>query len=165
MTRRPRRDSKSSGSALDGVFCRAVLHHLPGRQIEALQKMTSALRRGGYLLAEEPWLGPVWGSRRPSCAAAWQALAAAIPADYGWAVELAQCLLDVGLTEIGAAGEAEFVRGGTPEAELLQMTLEAVRPRMPSSAHVDVDAASQVYRDTSAFEPGVTWYSAWGKRS
>jgi hypothetical protein len=67
------------------------------------------------------------------------------------------------LTDVEASGHADVVRGGTPEAELLGLTLEAVRERMPDD--VDIDPGLDRLRDPSAFEPGVVWYHAWGRRS
>lgn len=148
--------------AYDLVFCRAVLHHVVGRQVDALRKMASALRPGGVLLAEEPWLGAVLASRTPAYARAWGALDDAMPADYGWAVTLPTALQEAGLVEIETCGEAVIVRGGTPEAELYRLTIEAVRARVPTD--VDIDSGLKVLLDPSAFEPGVVWYSAWGRR-
>jgi hypothetical protein len=41
--------------------------------------------------------------------------------------------------------------------------LEAVRERMPAA--VDIDAGLDRLRDPTAFEPGVVWYHAWGRRA
>jgi SAM-dependent methyltransferase len=146
----------------DLVFCRAVLHHLPGRQVEAVRKMSTALCSGGILLAEEPWMAALRASRKSACAAAWDAFDAVVPADYSWALELPQALLEAGLTDIGAVGEAAVVQGGTALAELIHLTLEAVRTRV--TAVSDLDAAGEIYADPNIFEPGPIWYSAWGKR-
>jgi SAM-dependent methyltransferase len=147
----------------DLVLCRAVLHHLPGRQVEALRKMRAALRSGGILLAEEPWMGALRASRKSVCAAAWEAFDAVVPADYTFALELPQALFEAGLTDIGAVGEAATIPGGTALAELIQLTLEAVRPRV--TAVSDFDAAAEIYADPNVFEPGPVWYAAWGKRA
>ena len=147
----------------DLVFCRAVLHHLPGRQVEAVRKMGATLRSGGILLAEEPWMGALRASRKPACAAAWDAFDAALPADYSFALELPQALLDAGLTDIGAVGEAASIQGGTALAELIRLTLDAVRTRVPAASALD--AAAEIYADPNIFEPGPIWYSSWGKRS
>ena len=83
-------------------------------------------------------------------------------ADYAWAVALPAALHAAGLSEIEACGEAEVVRGATPQAELLRLTIEAVRERVP--ADTDIDSGIEVLRDPEAFEPGVVWYTAWGRR-
>jgi SAM-dependent methyltransferase len=58
--------------AFDLVHCRLLLHHLRGRQLEAVTRMASALRPGGVLIASECYLGamrasgPAVGSRFPT---------------------------------------------------------------------------------------------------
>ncbi|MGC1852190.1 MAG: hypothetical protein WA687_07110 [Solirubrobacterales bacterium] len=54
------------------------------------------------------------------------------------------------------------MRGGTPLAELLRLTVEAVRARMPGD--IDVDAGLAVLGDPTTFEPSIVWYTAWGTR-
>jgi hypothetical protein len=75
---------------------------------------------------------------------------------------LPTALQEAGLVEIETCAEAVIVRGGTPEAELYRLTIEAVRARVPTD--VDIDSGMEILLDPSAFEPGVVWYSAWGKR-
>lgn len=126
--------------------------------------MAAALRfrPGGVLLEEAPYLGAMLASRAPAWVTAFQALHNAMPnADYAWAVALPTALHAAGLSEIEASGEAEVVRGATPQAELLRLTLEAVRERVPDT---DIDSGIEVLLDVGAFEPGVVWYTAWGRR-
>jgi SAM-dependent methyltransferase len=149
--------------AFDLVFCRLLLHHLRGNQVVALERMKAALRPGGLLVAEEPFLGAMLASPTPAWVATWQALHAAMPhADYGWAVAIASAFQAAGLTDIETSGEADVVRGGTPEAELLRLTIEAVRPRVPAES--DIDSGIELLRDPTSFEPGIVWYAAWGRR-
>jgi hypothetical protein len=124
--------------------------------------MASALRPGGVLLAEEPWFGAMFGSPTPACVTAWKAFDDAISADYLWAVALPQALHDAGLENIEWRGDAQLIRGGTPEAELLRLSVEAVRERIPPG--VEIDAGLEILKDPNTFEPGVVWYSAWGRR-
>ncbi len=125
--------------------------------------MAAALRPGGVLVAEEPYLGAMLASRTPAWVTTFQALHDAMPnADYAWAVALPAALHAAGLNEIEASADADVVRGATPEAELLRLTIEAVRERIP--ADTDIDAGIEVLRDAEAFEPGVVWYTAWGRR-
>jgi hypothetical protein len=83
-------------------------------------------------------------------------------ADYAWAPALPATLQAAGLIDVEASGSADVLIGGTPAAELLRLTVEAVRERIP--ANVDVDGGLARLRDPTAFEPGVVWYSAWGRR-
>jgi SAM-dependent methyltransferase len=150
-------------SEYDLVHCRCLLHHLRGRQARATERMVGAIRNGGVLLATEPYFGAMLDSPTPAVASAWRAFCAALPnADYAWAPGLPSTLTTAGLSDVEAVAHADFVRGGTSEAELLRLSFEAVRDRIPAS--VDLDAAIERLRDPAALEPGVVWYSAWGKR-
>jgi SAM-dependent methyltransferase len=149
--------------AFDLVHCRAVLHHLPGKQPLALEKMASAVRPGGLLVVEEPYFGAMLASRTPAWVATWRAYYAAMAnADYDWAVGLAAEFQAAGLVDIGSCGRAELVQGGSQEAELLRLSLEAVRDR--ASEGSDFDAGIRLLRDPSVFEPGAVWYAVWGRR-
>jgi SAM-dependent methyltransferase len=149
--------------AFDLVHCRLLLHHLRGRQLEAVQRMASALRPGGVLLASECYLGAMRASPTHAFAELWRGLYAAMPnADYDWAVALAATLQGAGLTAVEAHGEVDMVRGATPVAEFWRLTIEAVRERVPDD--VDVDAGLKVLADPATFEPSFVWYSAWGRR-
>jgi SAM-dependent methyltransferase len=149
--------------AFDLVHCRAVLHHLPGKQDQALEKMASAVRPGGLLVVEEPYFGTMLASRTPAWVATWRDYyAAMINTDYDWAVGLAAEFEGAGLVDIGSRGRAELVQGGSKEAELLRLSLEAVRDRAPAGS--DFDAGILLLRDPSVFEPGAVWYAVWGRR-
>jgi SAM-dependent methyltransferase len=150
--------------AFDLIHCRALLHHLRDNQVLALGRMATALRPGGLLVAEEPFLGAMMASPKPAWVATWQALYAAMPnADYDWPVAVAAALQAAGLTDIQTSGQAELVQGGTPEAELLRLTIEAVRERVPEDR--DIDSGIALLRDPTSFQPGIVWYSAWGHRT
>jgi SAM-dependent methyltransferase len=150
--------------AFDLVHCRNLLHHLVGNQVVALGKMQAALRPGGLLVAEEPYLGTMLASRTPAWVAMWQAFHVAMPhADYAWAVTLAAAFQAAGLTDVEASGTAAIIRGGTREAELFRLTIEAVRQRVPKEA--DIDTGIQLLRDPKSVEPGIVMYAAWGRRS
>jgi hypothetical protein len=83
-------------------------------------------------------------------------------ADYAWAPRLPATLQSAGLADVEAIGRADVLRGGTPAAEFLAVTLEAVRDRI--SPAVDVDAGVAWLRDARTVEPGFVWYTAWGYR-
>lgn len=93
----------------------------------------------------------------------WRGFYAAMPnADYDWAVALPATLQAAGLTEVESCGDVDLVRGRMPLAELLRLTVEAVRPRMPGD--IDVDAGLEVLDDPTTVEPSIVWYTAWGTR-
>lgn len=150
--------------AYDLVHCRLLLHHLRGRQLEAVERMAAALRPGGVLMAAEGFGGGIRLSPTPAVAAAWGGVEEVIAnADYGWAPRLPGTLQAAGLVDVDAAGHVDVVRGGSPEAEFACLTFEAVRERV--SGDVDIDGAIERLRDPSAVEPGLVWYTAWGRRA
>ena len=150
--------------AFDLVYCRNLLHHFAGNQVAALTKLKSALRPGGLLVAEEPYLGTMLASSTQAWVTMWKALHAAMPhADYAWAVTIASAFRAAGLTDIEASGTAAIIRGGTREAELFRLTIEAVRERVPPET--DIDAGIQLLLDPNSFEPGIVMYSASGRRA
>lgn len=79
-----------------------------------------------------------------------------------WAPALPATLEAAGLTEVEAVGKADVVRGGTPEADVLGLTVKAVRERIPDE--VDIDAGLDLLNDPTTLEPGVVWYHSWGRR-
>lgn len=149
--------------AFDLVHCRALLHHLPGNEVAALERMIAALRPGGIVVAEEPYAGAMFGSRTPAWAELWQAFAAAMPhADYIWPPGIASAFQAAGLVGIEASGAADIVQGGTPTADFLRLTIEAVRSRLAPGA--DIEAGLRLLRDPRSFEPGFVVYCALGRK-
>jgi len=150
--------------SFDLVHCRLLLHHLRGRQVEAVKRMAATLRPGGILVASECYLGAMRASPTRAYAELWRGLYAAMPnADYEWAVSLPATLQAGGLSSVQLVGNVDLVRGSTPEAEFWRLTVEAVRERMPDD--IDVDAGLAVLSDPDALEPGFIWYTAWGRRT
>jgi SAM-dependent methyltransferase len=149
--------------AFDLVYCRLVLHHLRGRQVEAVRRMVTGLRPGGVFLASECYLGAMLDSPTPAIAALWRGLYAAMPnAEYSWAVALPATLQTAGLMAVEASGHVDLLQGGTPLAELLRLTIEAVRDRIPDD--IDIDGGLKLLSDPTTFEPSIVWYTAWGIR-
>ncbi len=103
-------------------------------------------------------------SPTPALAAMWRAFDEAMPnANFLWAPALPATLEAAGLTEVEATGKADVVRGGTPEADVLGLTVKAVRERMRDE--VGIDAGLDLLNGPTTLEPGVVWYYAWGRRS
>jgi hypothetical protein len=90
-------------------------------------------------------------------------LYAALPnADYEWPPSLAATMKAAGLGAVEARGDVGLVRGATAEAEILRLSVEAMRERMPDD--IDIEAGLKVLDDPMSFEPGIIWYTAWGQR-
>ena len=149
--------------AFDVVHCRLLLHHLRGKQVEAVRRLASTLRLGGVLISSECYFGAMRASCTRAFAELWRGLYAALPnADYDWPASLPATLQAAGLDAVEARGEVGFVRGATPEAEILRLSVEAMRGRMPDD--IDIEAGLEVLDDSTSYEPGIIWYTAWGKR-
>jgi SAM-dependent methyltransferase len=149
--------------AFDLVHCRLLLHHLRGKQVEAVRRLSSMLRPGGVFIASECYLGAMRASPNRPFADLWRGLYAAMPnADYEWAVSLPADLQAAGLVGVDVGGAVDVVRGGTDVAKFWYLTAQAVRERMP--ADVDVDAGLATLDDPTTIEPSFIWYTAWGRR-
>ena len=149
--------------AYDLVHCRLLLHHLPGRELAAVERMARALRPGGLLVVTEPYLGAMFGTATPELASMWQAFDAATPsADFRWAPKLLPTLVAAGLTDVDASAAADVVRGATDLAEVLALTVEAVRGRVTDEP--GVDAGLRILADPKTLEAGLVWYCAWGRK-
>jgi SAM-dependent methyltransferase len=149
--------------AFDVVHCRLLLHHLRGRQVEAVRRLSSMLRPGGIFIASECYLGAMRAPPNRPFAELWRGLYSAMPnADYEWAVSLPADLQTAGLVDIEADGAVDLVRGGGDVAQFWHLTAQAVRARMPED--IDVDAGLATLADPTTFEPSFIWYTAWGRR-
>jgi hypothetical protein len=125
--------------------------------------MAGALKPGGVLVATEPYLGAMFSTSTPVVASMWSAFAdAASTADFRWAPKLLPTVTAAGLSDVSGSVTAELIRGGTPGAEVLALTVEAVRARVAPGT--DIDSGLQHLRDPAALEPGLIWYTAWGRR-
>jgi Methyltransferase domain len=111
--------------AFDLVHCRLLLHHLRGKQVEAVQRMASTLRPGGIFIASECYFGAMRASCTRAFAELWRGLYAALPnADYEWPVSLPATLQAAGLEAVDARGDVGLIRGGTPESEILRPSVD-----------------------------------------
>jgi SAM-dependent methyltransferase len=148
--------------AFDLVHCRAVLHHIAGKQVATLQRMLRALKPGGVMVTREPWLTPMFTAPNADYREGWRAVDSVVPADYEWAVNVANAFAEAGFTEIVATVDSDMVQGGTPLAHLTQLTFESVRSRLPADASIDAGIAA--LDDSSLIHPGPIWYGAIGRR-
>ena len=153
-------------AGFDLVHVRAVLHHLPGRQKQAIARLISALRPGGWLLAEELHMvaddqlqpGP-WGQVRAAFAHLPQA-------DYTWAPALPALVAD-SLIEMGTESDVDIGTGASDVAEFLRLSLHALRAPFLATGAVDADllaaAEAQLNDRTQARVVGCHWTTVWGR--
>lgn len=59
------------GSGYDLVVARAILHHLPERAV-VLERLTAAVRPGGFIVLEEPDFHPVLATDSPTLRTFWE---------------------------------------------------------------------------------------------
>jgi SAM-dependent methyltransferase len=157
----------------DLVHARHLLAHLaePGR---ALARLVAALRPGGRLLVEES----DFASRVPDPATVDAALMARCERAYWRAVagrgmdptygrRLYAAVRARGLEELGAAGRVRVVRGGTPEAHLLQVSFAQLHDSLLATGLVtaaDLDRFAALRDDADAVWLGPTFVSVWGRK-
>jgi SAM-dependent methyltransferase len=148
------------GAGYDLIHTRAVLMHIPQRQ-RILEAMVAALRPGGWLLLEEADAYPLRSLTSGVYADGMQAATAALEAAgvaWEWARHLPRLLDEAGLEDVGAENEVPTFRGGSPWAELLQVSAAQLRPVVLASGlpAATLDALVAVLDDPRR------WFSAWG---
>jgi SAM-dependent methyltransferase len=156
-------------AAFDLVHVRFVLVHLPAR-LEALRRLVTAVRPGGWVAAHDVDFGSVGVS--PASAAwdrAWSAffdatVAAGLDPNYG--ARLYASLEAVGLEGVEAEQVVHRHPGGSQHARLLVLTLERLRPRLVAfgATDADVDEAQRLLEDPAARFRTPTAVLAHGRR-
>jgi SAM-dependent methyltransferase len=136
--------------SFDLVHCRALLVHLSDPDT-ALERMTSWLRPGGVLVAEEPWTDVARLAPDPVVAAAAGALGETL--DGAFARRLAPALRATGLERIEADAELRFFEGGTDQAAFFRRVLEGASARLVASGDIDPGEVRELRRrfDDPAF--------------
>jgi hypothetical protein len=141
--------------------------HLPTRD-ELVGKLLAALRPGGWLLIED-------GDSAPLSAAGgayrliWDTTVATFsPAgvDYDWGRRVPGRMAAAGCVDVGASLEAPIFRGGTPAAELFQLswiqTIDQLRAA-GLAEHVLKEGLAEL-GDPDRWFPSLGIVSAWGRR-
>ena len=137
-------------AAFDLVHFRLVLGHLPNRD-EVLGRLVTALRPGGWILAEEfdSWslrpdqtINPAETSLKAF--AAMQAVLGRHSFDGYYGRRLVTRLRAHGLAEISAEGRVFMFEGGTSGAELTRAAISQTRDEMIDAGAI---AATEIERD------------------
>lgn len=154
----------------DLIHSRFVLEHVTGRD-EALRRMASWLKPGGWLLVESASPVPE-ASSEPAVARALIALTTMLGRSVGtdprWARTLPQPLENAGLTECGAEGCAVPARGRSPLARWLVATHRMIEePAVAAGAITAEDLAAAYAAYARPTFVDYTWLTigAWGRRA
>jgi SAM-dependent methyltransferase len=157
----------------DLIHLRWVLHWLPAPQ-EALARLVTALRPGGWLLAEEPDFVTLYHASAPDtfrqvATAAPRLVEAMSRMDTEYGRRLFGDLCRQGLTEVSGEGRMPLLRGGQhpSAAEFLRLTIEKVRAPLAAGGVVTDEQIAQVL--TLLQDPGFATVfpltiAVWGRR-
>jgi SAM-dependent methyltransferase len=159
----------------DLVHVRWTLHWPPGRST-AVASMVSALRPGGWLLAEEPDFVTLYhgcGTEAVTRVATeavrlLETVSGGMDSEYGR--RLAADLLSHGLIDVRTEGRVHQIQGGAPRsgATWLRFTVEKVADRLVASGAITQAELHETLRLLN--DPAFTTYSpmtvaAWGRRT
>ena len=111
-------------AAFDLVHARAVLCHLPERPA-LVAKLVASVRPDGWLVLEEPDIYGTTALANGAVGEAWwwaSEMVRAAGGDLAWPRELPAEMAAAGLVDISAEIDARMFQGGSPEAEMAQLT-------------------------------------------
>jgi protein-L-isoaspartate O-methyltransferase len=154
----------------DLVHARWLLHHLPHPE-HVIARLVAALRPGGWLLLEEPDFFPVYTSTSQLYIDFMVRLTGTIVAASGrdcfWARVLPALVAGQGLAEVGGAGDIALLHGGSPMAELWQLTGVQTRDQVLASGMLKVehfDAVIALLQDPTFWAFAEASIAVWGRR-
>jgi len=139
----------------DLVHARLLLMHLPAR-LQALERLMSAVRPGGWFAAIDPDFTTVdVVPRTPAWERTWSSFLDALIAggwDPRYGARLCDDLLAVGAGDVQADYLAHREPGGSLTSRLLSLTLERLRPRMLplGASDQEIDAARSLLEDSAS---------------
>jgi len=164
-------------AGFDLVHVRAVLHHLPRRQKQAIARLISALRPGGWLLVEEMDFASVVPAGLGGVADV-QAFSRVLEThlvvlrthngfDSHYGRHLLRDLLAAGLEAVKAEGRASVWRGGGDGMRIWRLTFAQLRDAMVAAGLPggDVDRAIELCDDPGFAFVAPLVMAASGRRS
>jgi SAM-dependent methyltransferase len=160
-------------TAFDLVHERLLLVHLPRRE-EALDRMISALKPGGWLIAEEfdtvsTYADPELNAAETVLKSRQAQLAAMTAAgvDLGYGRRLAARLKAHGLVEVDAEAHIPLWQGGSAFSQLMKANWNQLHDEMVGGGLVtEAELASDLKRldDPGLMSFASTMWSAWGRK-
>jgi SAM-dependent methyltransferase len=163
-------------AAFDLVHTRAVLIHLPERE-QAIRRMVSALKPGGWFLAEEGDFSSFVPDAAVGAAtvalfakgwAAFDQVYAAGGADSRYGRRLYGDLCAAGLVDVQAEGRVLMTRGGSPDARFWRVTFTQLQERMVATGLLTDQEMEQflaLYDDPNFVLMGPVLMAVWGRRT
>jgi SAM-dependent methyltransferase len=158
--------------AFDLVHARAVLMHIPQRQV-ALKRMVSALKPGGLLVVEEGDFISFEVDHRAGehAASLWRKAAKMRSAPGGpdgfYGRRLYGDVLALGMVDVGAEGTVHMGRGATSHAEFWRLSFTQIRDRLLTVGEFSPEEVDQLI---ALFDnPDFVWMEGigmmvWGRR-
>jgi SAM-dependent methyltransferase len=159
----------------DLVHSRMLLQHLAD-PLRALERMTAALRPGGWLLIEESdWYS--YGAADPDHPAAaefdrrsraiFDHMRAGRVLDPYFGRRVPGLVERLGLADLGHEGTTWVSRGAGPSARFSRMSLAIIHDSVIAAGALtsaDLDGLRQAYDDPSFSFADMTLFAAWGRR-
>lgn len=160
-------------AAFDLVYARLVLMHLPHRE-QALERMSSALKPGGWLVVEEYDTASMQPDPVASPGEVFLKAHSAMlkffddgGVDRRYGRKLFASLRARGLSQVSAEARVFMFKGGSAGASLLKANLEQLRTPMIDRSYItarEFDEDLARLNDPDFMTPSGILWSAWGCR-
>jgi SAM-dependent methyltransferase len=160
-------------ATFDLVHVRLVLVHLPNQE-KTLERLVSALKPGGWLVAEEfdsHSMPPDSSLSRGEVLLKTQVAMWRLMADRGFDRRsgrlLFGCLREHGLVSVGAEARIFMVQRGSPGAALVRANFEQLRGALTNAGYVteqDIDQDVARLDDPDFMMPSSIMWAVWGRR-
>ena len=158
------------GDAYDLVSCRALLHQIAEHAPAVLDKMTAAVRPGGWLLVQEPDFHLAPTTEPAEWAATWSALLEwGHDSGVDWFIgrALPGMVTAAGFERPQAETDVQNIRGGDRGALYFKLFFAEVRDRVLAGGRLDaatLDAATALLDDPSYWTQCWMMTAVWGRK-
>jgi SAM-dependent methyltransferase len=158
------------GDAYDLVSCRALLHQIADHAPAVLDKMTAAVRPGGWLLVQEPDFHLAPTTEPAEWAATWSALLEwGRDSGVDWFIgrALPGMVAAAGFERPQAKTDVQNIRGGDRGAVYFKLFFTEVRDRVLAGGRLDaatLDAATALLDDPSYWTQCWMMTAVWGRK-